>query len=276
MVPAATSGVWANLIDCLTYGGCYNPRALASLVSAVDRITSPPTWRGRPQRPDHTSRYRGPRASALMLTRSAEGSPKCRCAGTLEPMSPFENGRTSLVAFPEHDDVLLSAERLCVVHDIVPLSQMRSVPKGHTSRGAARRVNGWAVFGVNLSAPEYPRPSVAWRRTPADCARSRYGSMGGGFVELGVALPDGTVLRRHSRSASRQHRLRPARAVRRGRNPGGYHCAGSAAAPPSREVTAVCGFTPSWQRWSCRPNIPAAWEASRRWSRLWSGRRANP
>src|ERR1700679_865528 len=69
---------------------------------------------------DHTGRYRG-HASALVRPGSAgevaEVLRICRDAGA---HVTIQGGRTSLVAgtVPEHDDVLLSTERLCAVGDV--------------------------------------------------------------------------------------------------------------------------------------------------------------
>src|SRR6516225_7542502 len=69
---------------------------------------------------DHTGRYRG-RASALVRPGSAEEVAEVlRVCGQAGAHVTVQGGRTSLVAgtVPEHDDVLLSTERLCALGDV--------------------------------------------------------------------------------------------------------------------------------------------------------------
>ncbi|WP_131810845.1 FAD-binding oxidoreductase, partial [Mycobacterium intracellulare] len=86
--------------------------SLASLVGPNHVVTDPDVLAARSV--DHTGRYRG-RASALVRPGSAEQVAEvlrvCRDAGAHVTV---QGGRTSLVAgtVPEHDDVLLSTERL--------------------------------------------------------------------------------------------------------------------------------------------------------------------
>ena len=87
-------------------------RRLASLVGSNHVVVDPDVLAGRSV--DHTGRYRG-RASALVRPGSPEQVAEvlrvCRDAGAHVTV---QGGRTSLVAgtVPEHDDVLLSTERL--------------------------------------------------------------------------------------------------------------------------------------------------------------------
>src|SRR5246127_451236 len=91
---------------------------LSSLLGATYVSTDPDVLAGRSV--DHTGRYRG-RASALVRPGSADEVAEvlrmCRGAGA---HVTIQGGRTSLVAgtVPEHDDVLLSTERLCDVGDV--------------------------------------------------------------------------------------------------------------------------------------------------------------
>ncbi|AGL25626.1 oxidoreductase [Mycobacterium tuberculosis CAS/NITR204] len=209
---------------------------LTSLVSAVGShhvTTDPDVLAGRSV--DHTGRYRG-RASALVRYPVAEEVAEvlrvCRDAGAYVTV---QGGRTSLVAgtVPEHDDVLLSTERLCVVSDVDTVERRIEIGAGVTLAAVQHAAStAGLVFGVDLSARDTATVGGMASTNAGGLRTVRYGNMGEQVVGLDVALPDGTVLRRHSR-ASRQHRLRPERAaVRRGRrHPGGYHRAGSAAAP---------------------------------------------
>ena len=91
---------------------------VSSLVGANYVNTDPDVLAGRSV--DYTGRYRG-HASALVRPGSAgevaEVLRVCRDAGA---HVTIQGGRTSLVAgtVPEHDDVLLSTERLCAVGDV--------------------------------------------------------------------------------------------------------------------------------------------------------------
>src|SRR6201992_3169397 len=90
---------------------------VSSLVGANYVSTDPDILAGRTV--DHTGRYRG-QASALVRPGSADemarGLQLCRDAGG---HVTIQGGRTSLVAgtVPEHDDVLLSTERLSAISD---------------------------------------------------------------------------------------------------------------------------------------------------------------
>src|ERR1700684_691597 len=92
--------------------------SLKSVVGSNHVITDPDVLAGHSV--DHTGRYRG-RASALLRPRSAEQVAEvlriCRDAGAHVTV---QGGRTSLVAgtVPEHDDVLLSTERLCAISEV--------------------------------------------------------------------------------------------------------------------------------------------------------------
>ncbi|WP_152664907.1 FAD-binding oxidoreductase, partial [Mycobacterium sp. UM_Kg27] len=83
---------------------------------------------------DYTGRYRG-RAGALVRPGSPEEVAAvlrlCRDAGANVTV---QGGRTSLVAgtVPEHDDVLLSTERLNTVGEVDPVERRVSVGAGAT------------------------------------------------------------------------------------------------------------------------------------------------
>src|SRR3954463_8876153 len=91
---------------------------LAGIVGDAHVITDPDVLDGRSV--DHTGRYRG-KASALVRPGSADEVSAvlraCRDAGVYVTV---QGGRTSLVAgtVPEHDDVLLSTERLREVGEV--------------------------------------------------------------------------------------------------------------------------------------------------------------
>ncbi|MFZ3306835.1 MAG: FAD-binding oxidoreductase, partial [Mycobacterium sp.] len=105
---------------------------LSSLVGPSHVSTDPDVLAGRSV--DHTGRYRG-RASALVRPGSADEVAEvlrlCRDAGT---HVTIQGGRTSLVAgtVPEHDDVLLSTERLCAIGDVDTTERRVEVGAGAT------------------------------------------------------------------------------------------------------------------------------------------------
>ncbi len=105
---------------------------VSSLVGAKYVSTDPDVLAGRSV--DHTGRYRG-QASALVRPGSADEVAAvlrlCRDAGT---HVTIQGGRTSLVAgtVPEHDDLLLSTERLCAISDVDPTERRIEAGAGAT------------------------------------------------------------------------------------------------------------------------------------------------
>lgn len=176
---------------------------LTSLVSAVGShhvTTDPDVLAGRSV--DHTGRYRG-RASALVRPGSAEEVAEvlrvCRDAGAYVTV---QGGRTSLVAgtVPEHDDVLLSTERLCVVSDVDTVERRIEIGAGVTLAAVQHAAStAGLVFGVDLSARDTATVGGMASTNAGGLRTVRYGNMREQVVGLDVALPDGTVLRRHSR-----------------------------------------------------------------------------
>src|SRR6204780_1591766 len=129
---------------------------VSSLVGTNFVSTDPDILAGRSV--DHTGRYRG-HASALVRPGSADEVAGvlqlCRDAGV---HVTIQGGRTSLVAgtVPEHDDLLLSTERLSAIGDVATTE--RSIEAGAGATLAA--VQGAAdaaglVFGVDLP-PRHP------------------------------------------------------------------------------------------------------------------------
>src|ERR1700751_5937997 len=107
-------------------------RAVSSVVGPSHVSTDPDVLAGRSVA--HTGRYRG-RARALVRPGSAdevaEALRVCRDAGAHVTV---QGGRTSLVAgtVPEHDDVLLSTERLCAIGDVDLVERRLRVGSGAT------------------------------------------------------------------------------------------------------------------------------------------------
>jgi FAD/FMN-containing dehydrogenase len=178
-------------------------RSLADVVGSKHVVTDPDVLAGRSI--DHTGRYRG-RASALVRPGSAEEVAEalrvCRDAGAHVTV---QGGRTSLVAgtVPEHDDVLLSTERLCALGDVDTVERRVEVGAGAALavvQNAAAAAD--LVFGVDLAARDTATVGGMASTNAGGLRTVRYGNMGEQVVGLQVALPDGSLMRRHSRVRS--------------------------------------------------------------------------
>jgi len=173
---------------------------VASLVGPNYVSTDPDVLAGRSV--DHTGRYHG-RASALVRPGSADEVAQvlrvCRDAGT---HVTIQGGRTSLVAgtVPEHDDVLLSTERLGAISDVDTVERRVEVGAGATLAAVQRAATAAGlVFGVDLAARDTATVGGMASTNAGGLRTVRYGNMGEQVVGLDVALPDGSVVRRHSR-----------------------------------------------------------------------------
>lgn len=151
---------------------------------------------------DWTGRYRG-RASALV--RPASGSEvaavlrACRDAGV--PVT-VQGGRTSLVAgtVPEHDDVLLSTDRLTELGAVDATERRVRAGAGVTCaavRDAAARAG--LLFGVDLASRDSATVGGMASTDAGGLLTVRYGTMGDSVLGLQVVLPDGSLVRRESR-----------------------------------------------------------------------------
>ncbi|BBZ11203.1 FAD-binding oxidoreductase [Mycobacterium branderi] len=174
--------------------------SLASVVGARHVSADADVLAGRSV--DHTGRYRG-RASALVRPGSADEVAEvlrvCRDAGA---HVTIQGGRTSLVAgtVPEHDDVLLSTERLSAIGDVDTAERRIEVGAGATLAAVQRAAaSAGLVFGVDLAARDTATVGGMASTNAGGLRTVRYGNMGEQVVGLDVALPDGSVLRRHSR-----------------------------------------------------------------------------
>jgi FAD/FMN-containing dehydrogenase len=168
----------------------------------------------------------------------------CRDAGAYVTV---QGGRTSLVAgtVPEHDDVLLSTERLCALSDVDAVEHRVAVGAGATLAAVQRAASAAGlVFGVDLAARDTATVGGMASTNAGGLRTVRYGNMGEQVVGLQVALPDGSLMRRHSlvRRDNAGYDL-PALFV------GAEGTLGVITAldlrlhsTPSHRVTAVCGF----------------------------------
>jgi FAD/FMN-containing dehydrogenase len=173
---------------------------LATVVGSSHFSTDADVLAGRSV--DHTGRYRG-QARALVRPGSADEVAEvlqvCRDAGA---HVTIQGGRTSLVAgtVPEHDDVLLSTERLCAVGDVDTVERRVEVGAGATLAAVQRAATAAGLlFGVDLAARDTATVGGMASTNAGGLRTVRYGNMGGQVLGLDVALPDGSVVRRHSR-----------------------------------------------------------------------------
>jgi FAD/FMN-containing dehydrogenase len=172
---------------------------LAEIVGAAQVSTDPDVLAGRSV--DHTGRYLG---HASVLVRPATGDEvaavlrTCRDAGAYVTV---QGGRTSLVAgtVPEHDDVLLSTERLRDVGDVDTVERRIHVGAGVTLAQVQRAASAEGlVFGVDLAARDSATVGGMASTNAGGLRTVAYGNMGDQVLGLDVALPDGSVVHRHS------------------------------------------------------------------------------
>ncbi len=218
---------------------------LKNIVGSKHVITDPDILAGRSV--DHTGRYRG-RASALVRPGSAEQVAEvlrlCRDAGAHVTV---QGGRTSLVAgtVPEHEDVLLSTERLCALSDVDTVERRIAVGAGATLTAVQHAASAAGLlFGVDLAARDTATVGGMASTDAGGLRTVRYGNMGEQVVGLDVALPDGSLLRRHSlvRSDNTGYDM-PALFVGAEGTLGVITALDLRLHPtPSHRVTAVCGF----------------------------------
>src|SRR4051794_1262747 len=176
---------------------------LAGIVGAAHVITDPDVLDGRSV--DHTGRYRG-KASALVRPGSADEVSAvlraCRDAGVYVTV---QGGRTSLVAgtVPEHDDVLLSTERLREVGEVDVVERRIRVGAGATLAEVQRAASAaYLVFGVALAARDSATVGGMASTNAGGLRTVRYGNMGEQVLGLDIALPDGSLVHRHSQVRS--------------------------------------------------------------------------
>lgn len=173
---------------------------LAGIVGAGYVTTDPDVLDGRCV--DHTGRYRG-QATALVRPGNADEVAAvlraCRDAGACVTV---QGGRTSLVAgtVPENDDILLSTERLTEIGAVDTVERRVSVGAG-TTLAAVQQAAAAAglLFGVDLAARESATVGGMASTNAGGLRTVRYGNMGEQVLGLDVALPDGSVVNRHSR-----------------------------------------------------------------------------
>ena len=112
-----------------------------------------------------------------------------------------QGGRASLVAgtVPEHDDVLLSTERLREIGEVDAVERRIHVEAGATLAEVQRAASAAGlVFGVDLAARDSATVGGMASTNAGGLRTVRYGNMGEQVIGLDVALPDGSLVHRHS------------------------------------------------------------------------------
>lgn len=172
---------------------------LADIVGAAYVTTDADVLEGRSV--DYTGRYRG-HASALVRPGSTDEVAAvlrtCRDAGVSVTV---QGGRTSLVAgtVPEHDDVLLSTERLRDLGEVDVTERRVTVGAGVTLADVQRAAaDAGLVFGVDLAARDSATVGGMASTNAGGLRTVCYGNMGEQVIGLDVVLPDGSVVHRHS------------------------------------------------------------------------------
>ncbi|HPY24598.1 MAG TPA: FAD-binding oxidoreductase [Mycobacterium sp.] len=173
---------------------------LARIVGAAHVSTDPDVLATRSV--DWTGRYRGTAAALVRPGNAGEVAAvlrACRDAGA--PVT-VQGGRTSLVAgtVPEHDDVLLSTERLTDVGEVDQAGRTLTAASGVTLAAAQRMAAAAGLrIGVDLAARESATIGGMASTNAGGLRTVRYGDMAEQVLGLQVALPDGSLLRRHAR-----------------------------------------------------------------------------
>jgi len=173
--------------------------ALRATVGATHVTTDPDVLASRSI--DYTGRYRG-RASVLVRPGTAEEVSAvlrtCRDAGAFVTV---QGGRTSLVAgtVPEHNDVLLSTERLTCLGEVDTSERRLRVGAGATLADVQRAATAASLtFGVDLASRESATIGGMASTNAGGLRTVRFGDMREQVLGLQVALPDGNLLQRHS------------------------------------------------------------------------------
>ncbi len=150
---------------------------------------------------DQTGRYRGI-ASVLVRPGSAEEVAAIlkACKEHDHPVTT-QGGRTSMVAgtVTEHDDVLLSTERLTDIGLIDTVDRRIRVGSGVTLAAlqqAATKEN--LQFGVDIGSRDSATLGGMASTNAGGLRTVRYGNMREQVIGLQVVLPDGSIMDRHS------------------------------------------------------------------------------
>lgn len=172
---------------------------LASIVGPAHVNSDPDVLAARSV--DWTGRYRGTACTLVRPGNTDEVAAVLRTCRDSGVCVTVQGGRTSLVAgtVPEHDDVLLSTERLTEIGAIDPVERRIAVGAGVTLSALQRAAaEAGLLFGVDLASRDSATVGGMAATNAGGLRTVRYGNMGQQVLGLTVALPDGSVLQRHS------------------------------------------------------------------------------
>ena len=100
---------------------------------------------------------------------------------------------------PEHDDVLLSTERLIDIGEVDAVERRVHVGAGVTLADVQRAATkAGLVFGVDIAARDSATVGGMASTNAGGLRTVRYGNMGEQVIGLDVVLPDGSIVQRHS------------------------------------------------------------------------------
>lgn len=154
---------------------------------------------------DWTGRYRGHAAALVRPADADEVAAVLRVCRDDGIHVTVQGGRTSMVAgtVPEYDDVLLSTERLTDLGG-VDTGERRIRAGAGVTLAAVQKAAGDAglLFGVDLAARDTATIGGMAATNAGGLRTVRYGSMNRQVLGLDIALPDGSVLQRHSQVRS--------------------------------------------------------------------------
>lgn len=150
---------------------------------------------------DWTGRYRG-HATALVRPADAdEVAAVLRVCRDVGACVTVQGGRTSMVAgtVPENDDILLSTERLTELGEVDATEHRIRAGAGVTLAAVQQAAaDAGLLFGVDLAARDSATIGGMAATNAGGLRTVRYGNMSRQVLGLDVALPDGSVLQRHS------------------------------------------------------------------------------
>ncbi len=172
---------------------------LAGIVGSAHLITDPDVLAGCSV--DWTGRYRGTAAAMVRPADADEVAAVLRACRDAGAYVTVQGGRTSLVAgtVPGHHDVLLSTERLTGIGPLDPVERRVRVGAGVKLTEAQRAAAGVGLtVGVDLASRDSATVGGMAATNAGGLRTVRYGTMRQQVLGLEVALPDGSLLRRHS------------------------------------------------------------------------------
>ena len=172
---------------------------LSAIVGAAHVSTDPDVLAARSV--DWTGRYRGTASALVRPGSAAEVAAVLKICRAGEVAVTVQGGRTSLVAgtVPGNHDVLLSTERLTHIGDIDTTERQVRVDAGVTLAQLQRAAAVAGLqFGVDLAARDSATIGGMASTNAGGLHTVRYGTMSAQVLGLDVALPDGSLVHRHS------------------------------------------------------------------------------